>query len=295
ELHEHALKSILYSGHSAFQEIVVAESQNFGRCLILNNEIQSTEKDEFIYHEALTHPALISHPGPKRVAIIGGGEGASLREVLRHKTVKKAVMVDIDREVVECSKKYLQTFHNGAFTDPRGEILYQDGRKYLEESKEPFDAVVVDINCPMEGGSSYMLFTQEFYSMVKERLTAQGVLALQADNTSPVALHTYTTIVNTLRQVFSGVFPYTTYIPSYALSWGFCLATKGPNPMELSPEEIDRRISQRTQGGLKYYDGVTHHGLFNLPKYLREAIKAQKTINRDDHPIIEKYLGSGGV
>ncbi len=295
ELHEHALKSILYAGRSAFQEIIVAESQNFGRCLILDNEIQSTEKDEFIYHEALIHPALIMHPNPQRVAIIGGGEGASLRETLRHKTVRKAIMVDIDREVVECAKKYLQTFHNGAFTDPRSEVLYQDGRKYLEDSKEPFDAIIIDINCPMEGGPAFMLFTQEFYSMVKQRLTPQGILALQADNTAPVALHTYTTTINTLKQVFTGVFPYTAYVPSYALLWGFCLATRGLNPMEFSPEEIDRRISQRIQGELRYYDGITHHGIFNPPKYLRHAIEAQKTINRDDRPIIEKYPGFRGA
>lgn len=295
ELHEHALKDILYSGRSAFQEIVVAETENFGRCLILDNEIQSTERDEFIYHEALVHPALTLHPNPKRVAIIGGGEGASLREVLRHETVERAIMVDIDREVVECSKKYLHSFHNGAFTDPRSEVLYQDGREYLENTKEPFDVVIVDINCPMEGGPAYMLFTQEFYSMAKERLTTQGVLVLQADNTSPVALRTYTTTINTLKQVFRGVFPYAAYVPSYALFWGFCLASESQNPFELSAEEIDRRISQRVRGELRYYDGITHHGLFRIPKYIRKAIKAQKEVNRYDRPIIEKYPGFGGA
>jgi spermidine synthase len=293
EHHEHALKEILYIGRSAFQEIIVAESLNFGRCLILDNEVQSAERDEFIYHEALIHPALTLHPNPRRVVIIGGGEGASLREVLRHKSVKKAVMIDIDREVVECSKKYLHTFHNGAFSDPRSEVLFQDGRKYLEENKEPFDVVAIDINCPMEGGPAYMLFTKEFYSIVKERLTDQGILAVQADNTSPLAFNTFTTTINTLKQVFPGVFPYTSYIPFYALLWGFCLATKGPNPMELCAEEIDKRLSQRIQGELRYYDGTTHRGIFNPPKYLRKAIKAQTIVNTDDRPIIEKYPGVG--
>jgi spermidine synthase len=295
EHHEHALKGILYTGRSAFQEIVVAESQNFGRCLILDNEVQCAERDEFIYHEALIHPALALHPNPQRVAIIGGGEGASLREVLRHKTVKQAIMIDIDREVVECAKKYLHTFHNGAFTDPRSEVLYQDGREYLKNSKELFDVIIIDINCPMEGGPAYMLFTKEFYSMVKERLTDQGILAVQADNTSPTAFQTFTTTINTLKHVFPGVYPYAAYVPFYALLWGFCLATKGQNPLELSTEEIDKRLCHRLQGELKYYDGTTHHGLFRLPKYLREAIKAQKRVNKDDNPIIEKYPGVGGA
>ncbi len=293
EHHEHALKGIIYSGHSDFQEIVIAESLNFGKCLILDNEVQSAERDRFVYHEALIHPALVMHPDPKRVLIIGGGEGTSLREVLRHKTIKKAIMVDIDSEVVECSKKYLQSFHEGAYEDPRSEVLFQDGRKYLEDTKEPFDVIVVDINCPMEGGPAYLLFTREFYSIVKAKLTPKGILAIQADNTSILANHTFTTTINTLKQVFKGVSPYTVYVPFYALLWGFCVASDTHNPREYSPEEIDSRISQRVQGELKYYDGITHHGIFNLPKYLREAIKIQKIVNTDASPIIERYPGMG--
>lgn len=291
EVHKHAIKGTLYQGHSGIQEIVVAESINFGRCLVLDNELQSTELDEFIYHEALVHPALVLHPGPVRVAIIGGGEGSALREVLRHKGVKKAVMVDLDKAVVDCAREYLAPFHQGAFSDPRTELLYQDGRRYLEEVKEPFDVIIIDLTCPMEGGPSYLLFTEEFYRLVRKRLTDQGILALQADTTSLVALNTYTTITRTLKEAFPRVFPYAAFVPSYAMLWGFCLAAHGLDPRDLGPGEVDKRISQRVQGELRYYDGITHQAIFNLPKYLREAIKKQTTVNRDNSPLKEKYPG----
>ncbi|MEE9199872.1 MAG: polyamine aminopropyltransferase [Candidatus Brocadiales bacterium] len=291
EVHKHAIKGTLYHGNSDVQEIVIAESQNFGRCLILDNEFQSAELDEFIYHESLVHPALMLHPKPEKVAIIGGGEGAALREVLRHKSVRKAVMIDIDRKVVDCAREFLPSYHNGAFDDARAELRYEDGRKFIENSKDSFDIIIVDLTCPLEGGPSYKLFTREFYSIAKDRLTAQGILAVQADNTSPVASYTYTVIARTLREVFPGVFPYAAYVPSYAMLWGFCLGTNGPDPVALAKEEIDRRISQRVEGELGFYDGLTHQGIFSLPKYLRKALEEQTDVNTDSKPIMERYPG----
>lgn len=291
EVHKHAIKGTVYQGNSEIQEIVIAESENFGRCLILDNEFQSAELDEFIYHEALVHPAMILHPAPERVVVIGGGEGAALREVLRHRSVQKAVMVDIDRKVVECAQQFLPSFNNGAFKDPRAELRYEDGRKFIENSSGNFDIIIIDLTCPMEGGPSYMLFTKEFYSITRNKLTSQGILTVQAEPTSPVAMHTYTVIARTLREVFPGVFPYATFVPSYAMLWGFCLATNGLNPSELTEEEVDSRISQRIEEELRFYDGITHRALFSLPKYLRKALSKQTVVNLDDRPLQEKFPG----
>ncbi len=291
EVHKHAIKGTIYHGHSGIQEIVIAESSNFGRCLVLDNEFQSAERDEFIYHESLVHPALTLHPGPEKVAVIGGGEGATLREVLRHKSVCRAVMIDIDQKVVDCAREFLPTFHNGAFEDPRTELRFEDGRKFIETSEDKFDIIIIDLTCPLEGGPSYMLFTREFYSIVREKLTPQGVLAVQADSTSPVADYTYTAIARTIDEVFPRVFPYAAYIPSYAMLWGFCLGTNGLDPTALTREEVDRTVSERVAGELGFYDGVTHQAIFNLPKYLRKSIKEQTAVNRDSEPIQEKYPG----
>jgi spermidine synthase len=291
EVHKHAIKGTIYYGHSDFQEIVIAETHNFGRCLILDNEFQSFELDEFIYHEALVQPGLILHPNPETIAIIGGGEGAALREVLRHKTVNKATMVDIDEKVVECAMKYLPTFHNGSFTDKRTVLTFGDGRKFIEDSGDAFDAVIMDVTCPLEEGPSYKLFTREFYELVRQKLTPHGLLSIQASTTSPVALKTYTVLYKTLKDVFPNVFPYAAYVPSFALLWGFCLATNDIDPGQTGREEIDRRISERVSGELRFYDGTTHQALFNLPKYLRKALKEQTHINRDNKPLMEQFPG----
>ena len=292
EVHKHAIKGTIYHGNSDFQEIVIAETHSFGRCLILDNEFQSFELDEFIYHEALVQPALILHPKPRKVAIIGGGEGATLREVLHNKTINKVVMIDIDEKVVECAEKYLPTFHNGGFTDKRTELVFGDGRGFIENSDNAeFDAVIMDITCPLEEGPSFKLFTKEFYEIVRQKLTPHGVLSIQASTTSPVALKTYTVLSKTLREVFPGVFPYAAYIPSFSLLWGFCLATNDLDPAQISGEEIDRRISERISRELKFYDGVTHQALFNLPKYIRKALKEQTLVNQDNKPLMEQYPG----
>lgn len=291
EVHKHAIKGTLYHGHSAIQEIVVVDSYCFGRCLILDNEFQSAEVDEFIYHEALVMPAIILHPMPEKVAIIGGGEGASLREVLRHKDVKRVIMVDIDEEVIECSKKYLPSFHNGSFFDERTELVYKDGRRFIEDIDELFDLIIIDITCPLKEGPSYKLFTQEFYELIRQKLTPDGMLSVQASTTSPIALKTYTTINNTLNRVFPCVSPYAVYIPSFALLWGFCLASQGLDPTRITKEDINKRISDRINGELRFYDGITHQAIFNLPKYIRKALRDQTYVNRDNQPLMELFPG----
>lgn len=291
EIHKHAIKGTVYFGESEFQEIVVAETECFGRCLILDNEFQSAELDEYVYHESLVQPALILHPEPTKVAIIGGGEGAALREVLRHQSVNKAIMVDIDEKVVECSKKYLPSFHDGSYSDERTVLLFEDGRKFLEEGDEKFDVIIMDITCPLEGGPSYKLFTKEFYEVVKKRLTPQGVFAIQASTTSPLALHTYSILNRTLKEVFANVFPYAAHIPFFAMLWGFNLATDNLDPFLLNRDEIDKRIAQRVKGDLRFYDGTTHQSIFNLPKYVRKELSMQTHINFDNSPLMEKFPG----
>ncbi|MDP6783722.1 MAG: spermidine synthase, partial [Dehalococcoidia bacterium] len=125
------VEAALYRGRSAYQSIEVLELAEFGRSLILDGKTQSTEEDEFVYHEALVHPALVAHHSPRRVFIAGGGEGATLREVLRHRTVRQAVMVDIDREVVEICRRLLPKHHQGSFEDPRTQLLFEDAYNYL--------------------------------------------------------------------------------------------------------------------------------------------------------------------
>ncbi|MDD5094381.1 MAG: polyamine aminopropyltransferase [Dehalococcoidia bacterium] len=280
-----AVKDILFHGHSKYQKVEVLDSVSFGRCLILDGKIQSCERDEFIYHEALVHPAMILHPKPETVFIAGGGEGATLREVLAHNTVKKVVMVDIDEEVVEICKKLLPGHHQGSFEDPRVELLHMDAREYLYNTKERFDVIIIDLPEPIEGGPAYLLYTQKFYEMLKTKLAKDATFALQSGTTSLGVTGVYAAINNTLKTAFSVVVPYEANVPSFGTTWGFSLSSLKFDPHSLSSEEVDRRIASRVSKKLLFYDGHTHQGLFFIPKYLRDALAKETMVITEDRPV----------
>lgn len=279
------VQGTLYTGQTRYQSVQIIDAVDFGYCLVLDGKLQSSQRDEFIYHEALVHPALITHPGPSTVFIAGGGEGATLREVLAHRTVKKVVMVDIDQEAVDICRRFLPSLHQGSFEDRRVEVLYLDARKYLAESSELFDIIVIDITDPTEGGPSWKLYTREFYQIASDRLASGGILAVQS---GPANLHdmpVFNTINRTLRQVFPRVFPYATCIPSFAGAWGFTVSTQGQYPSAMQATEIDSRVASRVCRNLRFYDGTTHHGMFHLPRYLRDGVRDCQTVITDQSPV----------
>lgn len=285
----HSIKEVLYSGQTRFQSAEIIRTGSFGKCLVLDGKIQSSEADEFIYHEALVQPAVITHPRPETVFIAGGGEGATLREVLAHNTVKRAVMVDIDEQVVALCQKFLPDYNRGSFEDRRTELLHVDARDYLAKSEELFDIIIIDLPDPIEEGPAYLLYTQEFYQLVRDRLTENGIISVQAGSASLTELLNLSAVNNTLKSVFPVVCPYQTDIPCFGGPWGFCLASLKLNPVLLSPAEVDKRIAARSLD-LKFYDGLTHQGLFSLPKYLRDELSAQTRLITDDQPL---YLYKG--
>jgi len=281
----HSIKERIYSGRSKFQSVDIINTGSFGVCLVLDGKIQSSEADEFIYHEALVHPAMLAHPRPERVFIAGGGEGATLREVLAHKTVKKAVMVDIDEEVVSLCRRFLPSWHQNAFDDPRVELHFVDARKYLEESSDKFDVIIIDLVDPLEQGPARLLYTQEFYQIVKQKLGLAGVMSVQAEPSEWGNLDNFTAIVNTLRNVFPIARPYQVHVPSFLGLWGFVAASQSLAPSKLTPEEIDTRVSTRISKKLKSYDGLTHQAMFTIPKHIRQQLAASKKIITDKQPI----------
>lgn len=281
----HSIKKVIYSGRTKFQSIDIVDTGSFGICLILDGKIQSSEKDEFIYHEALVHPSLTTHPHPKRVFIAGGGEGATLREVLAHNTVDKVTMVDIDREVVDICRQFLPSFHQNCFNDPRVQLYFTDAREYLEHGNEQFDAIIIDLPDPLAGGPAYLLYTREFYQGIKERLNPNGIMSVQAGPTGITNWQNFTAIVNTLKTVFPIVSPYQAHVPAFADVWGFVCASLSPNPQKLPPKEIDHRLKTRLSKKLKFYDGLTHQSLFILPKHLRHQLTITRRVITDKRPI----------
>jgi spermidine synthase len=287
EAHMRGLKRVIASEQSPYQHIEVVDTFQYGRCLLLDGKMQSTEADEFIYHEALVHPGMLAteHP-PESALVVGGGEGATLREILKYPSIRRAVMVDIDGEVVDLCRRHLPEMHRGAFEDRRTELRHEDARAYLERSSERFDFISIDLVEPLEEGPACLLFTREFYTLVRDRLTPGGAMAMQAGMTKVGELQFFTAINRTLRDVFPVVAGYQTFVSCFGTPWGFITATRKVDPRHQSPESVDRLIGERLAGSLDYWDGLTHAHAFGLPKFIRAAIEAQTRIVTDAHPLI---------
>lgn len=281
----HAISDVLYSGRTKFQSIEILRSPSFGKLLVLDSKIQSAEVDEFVYHEALVHPAMLAHPMPENVFIAGGGEGATLREVLVHPSIKKTVMVDIDEDVINICRKFLPDYHAGAFDDKRSRIYNTDARKWLKQSKSKFDVIIIDLTEPVEEGPAYLLYTKEFYQIVASKLTENGLISVQSGSTSFVELANIKAVARTLRSIFPIVRTYQADIPSFGGPWGFCVASMKIDPTKLSIKEIDNRIKERGLNSLKFYDGTAHQGMFTFPKHMRKALSQGGRLITDARPL----------
>ena len=287
EGHMHAIARTIVEAQTKFQHVEILQTAAYGKTLVLDGRIQSSQGDEFIYHEALVHPGMLTTAAaPRSALVIGGGEGATLREILRYPSITRAVMVDIDGEVVELCKMHLAEMHRGAFDDPRSEVRHEDARAYLEKTGDRFDFITIDLVEPLEEGPACMLFTQEFYALVRDRLTPGGTMTMQAGMTKLGELGFFTSIHRTLREVFPVVAAYQSFISCFGTPWGFIVASKKVDPARQGAQAVDTLIAERITGSLEYWDGVTHQHAFSLPKFIRKAVAKQTRIVTDAHPLI---------
>lgn len=263
------------------QELLIAETVQFGRALFLDGLVQSTEADEPMYHEAFVHPAFVIHGGPKRVLIGGTGEGATLREVLRHDSVEHVLSVDLDEEVVQACREHLPTWSAGAFDDPRVELRYEDVQNTLAAS-EPgrYDAVLLDITDPVESGPAVDLFTTRFYRSVERVMADDAVMVLQAGELSPRDMDAARTVRSTLLEVFPFVTFMHIHLPSFQSIYGLALAAK--RPPELLPADLDARIAA-IRGDLRTYTPTHHRAVLELPPFMQRKLQEPgRVISGDD-------------
>lgn len=284
ESHSHHLKKTIIEKKTAFQHAILADSHSFGRCLVLDGEMQSAQLDEFIYHECLVQPAMVLHPKPKDVLILGGGEGATVREILRHLSVERVTMVDIDGEVVDFCKKYLKEWHQGTLTHPKTRLIIDDARKFVLETDEQFDIIISDLPTPIEGGPAYQLYTHEFYKKMMTRLRPKGLFVAQAGSGSLLQIHFHSVFFNTLRHLFKVVRPYYAFVPAFDVPWAYLIATAGPDPLTLTSKIVDQRLA-RIAKDLRFYDGQAHLGLFNILKYIRQRLSVEKQRITEKKPV----------
>lgn len=288
EEHIHAVEKVLYEVRTPYQFIQLIESPVFGKVLIIDGDVQSALKDEYIYHESLVHPAMLISKEPKTVVILGGCEGATAREVLKYKSVARVVMIDIDNDALLVAKEQLKEWHKGAFDDKRLVLINSDARKFIESELSPssVDVVISDLTEPFEEGPSYKLFTKEFYNLLFSKLKDDGVMATQSSILRVTDYKVHSAIRNTLATVFPIVRSYLSYVPSFDSTWGFIVASKKYDPLSFSKSDIDTLIFQRIEGELKFYNGSAHTAIFCISKDLEQLIFSIGDIILDEQPLV---------
>ncbi len=275
----HSIRSILHNGRTGYQDVLILDTEEWGKTLILDGDIQSTESDESVFHEALVHPAMIAHPDPRSVLILGSAEGAALREVLAYGSVERAVMADIDEELVEICAKHLPEWSEGCFDESIVELVFDDAKPYLERRDKSFDIVIADIVDYAEDGSAHGPAAQDLYRLLHERLSSDGILAIHGLELDPLEYEDFVMARNALKKLFPVVVTYCAYIPSFGGESAFLLASKGPDASELSKDVIAKRLAERGTDEdkdigrtLYFYDADAHVRMFNLPKNVKAVL-----------------------
>ena len=252
-----------------FQLLEVYDTPELGRIFRLDGYNMTSERDEFFYHENLVHPAAVAHPHPRQALVIGGGDGGSSEELLKHRTLERVHMAELDPEVIEVAKRHFGRVHRGAFDDPRLQVTVGDGLAYLRGTDARYDLVNMDLTDPV--GPSVELYSAATFSLVKRAMSADGALTLHIGSPFFHPERVRTTLA-ALRQVFARVTPYFAYIPLYGSMWGFALATDRLDAATMAPAEVDRVIAARGLTQLQYYNGEAHRALFALPNYVRALV-----------------------
>jgi spermidine synthase len=258
---------------SDFQKVTVADLPGFGRSLWIDDVPNVTEKDEFIYHEMIVHVPMMMHPDPRRVLIVGGGDGASARELLKHPNLERAVMVDIDGLVVESCRKHMPQFNNGAFDDPRLELIIGDGIEMVRKSAyESWDVIIVDSTDPVPDGAGEVLFGAEFYEECHRSLAKNGVLSTLGNLPMMCEKEDFANCFSRCQDSFSKERAWLYLVPTdfYGGQTSFGCCFKGDvHPLKIDKTRVDAFTKQHK---LKYYRHKVHKAAFSLPPYLLDTI-----------------------
>jgi len=252
-----------------YQKLAIYDTPHYGRIFRLDGFNMTSEREEFVYHENLIHPALAAHASPKKVLIVGGGDGGSSEEALKHPSVEQVTLCEIDEEVIKVAKEHFFAVHRGAFDNPKLRVLIGDGMKFIRETAERFDLIALDLNDPM--GPAEALYSAEFFQQCRHALAPGGALVLHIG--APVARpERVAELAQRLNGILRIVRPYTMYIPLYGAQWAMVVCSDKLDPKSLTADEIDRRIEQRKLQDLRFYNGETHEGVFALPNFIRDLV-----------------------
>ncbi|ADG82868.1 polyamine aminopropyltransferase [Thermincola potens] len=259
------IKETLHVEQTKYQHLAIVETYEFGRALVLDGIIQTTVKDEYMYHEMIALPALMTHPNPQKVMVIGGGDGGTIREVLKHPSVQQVDLVEIDEKVILACQKYLPEI-SCALTDSRVRIFVEDGIEYVQRHKDKYDVILIDSSDPI--GPATNLFHESFYKNVYEALKTDGIMVCQSE--SPLFNRE---LLGNVHKSVKNLFPITrTYlatVPTYISGfWSFTMGSKRYDPLNAEiPLDVVNRLKT------KYYNADIHKGAFVLPEYVAELFR----------------------
>ncbi|OQB38711.1 MAG: putative spermidine synthase [Euryarchaeota archaeon ADurb.Bin165] len=267
--------TLLEEGKTLFQAYEVWDTPQFGKLFRLDGYFMTSERDEFFYHENMVHPALVTHPDPKAVLIIGGGDGGSAEEVFKHPSIERIVLVELDKGVIDLARRFFGSIHRGSLDDPRMEILIEDGLKYVREigpgRGDEFDIVVLDLTDPI--GPATELYTPRFMADCKALLNSGGMFVLHIG--SPVfEPGRVSGLMKSLESVFHHVAPYFAYVPLYGTLWGMACASDLRDPRLMDRIKVDEIVRDRSLQDLQYYNGSVHEAGFALPEYIKKILSA---------------------
>ncbi|MDL4839096.1 spermidine synthase [Aquibacillus rhizosphaerae] len=257
------VKTTHHTEKTDFQQLDMIETEEWGNMLVLDGMVMTTDKDEFVYHEMIAHVPLFTHPNPKHVLVVGGGDGGVIREVLKHKSVEKATLVEIDGKVIEYSKKYLPSIA-GSLDDPRVEVKVDDGFMHIAKSEKDYDVIMVDSTEPV--GPAVNLFSKGFYAGISKALKDEGIFVAQTDNPWFKAdlIHQ---IYHDVKEIFPETNLYTANIPTYPSGlWTFTMGSKIHDPLKVKKERFEEIDT-------KYYTDEIHYASFALPKFVKDLTK----------------------
>ena len=264
--HRYKIEKTLFSGQSDFQNVDVVETRGHGKMLLNDGMIMVTERDEFVYHDMIAHVPLFLHPNPKKVLVIGGGDGGTAREAARHDSVEKVVQVEIDEMVVKACKEYIPQTAKG-YDNPKVELCIEDGVKFVSNCKEVFDVVLVDSTDPI--GPAKPLFGPEFYQNINSLLSDQGIVVSQGE--SPfLEVEVQKSLLKVLHDVFPVALIYNFNNLSYPGGlWSFTFASKGIHPVKCyEPEKVKKSGME-----FQYYNAGIHRAAFALPEFMKRNLR----------------------
>ncbi len=254
---------------SAHQRIEMVETKPFGTVMRIDGRYMTSERDEFHYHEAMVHPAALSHPSPRRALVIGGGDGGSAEELLKHPSIERIDLVELDADVIELSRRHLPAVHRGALDDPRLRIHIEDGARFVARSRDRYDLAVLDLTDPDTAAAR--LYDEPFFRRLAAVLAPEGTVSLHVG--SPVhAMEQVVDILRRLHAVFPVVCPLATHVPLYGTYWAFAIAGLTRDPRAIDPGELRKRLAARGVHDLRLYHPDLHAALFTLPAYFAERV-----------------------